>query len=176
MTPVSTAPIRCRATAVAVLLCVLASAAGAATPDKASVKAKPIATVKAKPAATAPQAPPAAPLTDAELEVASAVHVGALGCELGQSVNVDPDPAAPGHFRLQLHKAVYRMRPVESRTGAVRLEDEAQGAVWIQLANKSMLMSQKLGRRLADECAGTVQRGVAQAMKLNPLPSLLDPQ
>ncbi len=117
-----------------------------------------------------------APLSAAELDVANAVHVGSLSCELGQSVRLDPDPETPGYFRLQLQKAVYRMRPVESRTGAVRLEDGAQGAVWIQLANKSMLMSQKLGRRLADECASAIQRGVAQAMKLKPLPSLLDPQ
>lgn len=123
-------------------------------------------------------AAPATPvqLSAAEWEVAGSVHTGLLACELGQSVRVEPDPAAPGHFRVQLQRLVYRMRPVESLTGAVRLEDDAQGAVWIQLANKSMLMSQRLGRRLADECAGAVQRGVAQAMRLNPLPSLLDPQ
>lgn len=126
--------------------------------------------------ASVPMAVVAPPLNPAEMTVASAVHVGALPCELGQSVRVDPDPVAPGYFRLQLHKSIYRMRPVESRTGAVRLEDDAQDAVWIQLANKSMLMSQKLGRRLADECASAVQRSVAQAMKLNPTPSLLDPQ
>lgn len=121
---------------------------------------------------------PAAPvaLSAAEWEVAGAVHTGLLACELGQSVRVEPDATAPGHFRVQMQRSVYRMRPVESLTGAVRLEDDAQGAVWIQLANKSMLMSQRLGRRLADECAGTQQRSVAQAMKLNPLPSLLDPQ
>lgn len=128
-----------------------------------------------KAAAPAPEVVEPA-LTEAELGVASAVHVGALSCELGQSVQLDADPKTPGYFRLQLQKMVFRMRPVESRTGAVRLEDAHQGAVWIQLANKSMLMSQKLGRRLADECANAVQRSVAQAMKLNPLPSLLDAQ
>ena len=44
------------------------------------------------------------------------------------------------------------MHPVESRTGAIRLEDPKRGAMWLQLGNKSMLMSQKLGQRLADEC------------------------
>lgn len=151
---------RCQWLALGAMLSV-SLAAGAATAHKAAVKP-----------AAAPVAD--AVLTEAELGVASAVHVGALACELGQSVQLDADPLAPGYFRLQLQKTVFRMRPVESRTGAVRLEDEKQGAVWIQLANKSMLMSQKLGRRLADECAGAVQRGVAQAMKLNPLPSLLD--
>jgi hypothetical protein len=153
---------RLRAAGAVVFLCAAAFSA-TASPAKAQPQAQPIAAVPA-------------PLSAAELNVAGAVHVGSLACELGQSVRLDPDPVAPGYFRLQLQKVIYRMRPVESRTGAVRLEDEAQGAVWIQLANKSMLMSQKLGRRLADECASAIQRNVAQAMKLNPLPSLLDPQ
>lgn len=151
---------RLRAAGAVVVLC-CASLSASAAPAKAQAPA-----VAAAPAA----------LSAAELDVAGAVHVGSLACELGQSVRLDPDPVAPGYFRLQLQKVVYRMRPVESRTGAVRLEDDAQGAVWIQLANKSMLMSQKLGRRLADECASAVQRSVAQAMKLNPMPSLLDSQ
>jgi hypothetical protein len=49
-----------------------------------------------------------------------------------------------------------------------------QGAVWLQLSNKSMLMSQKLGRRLADECRSPLQQVVAEQLKLNPAPSLLD--
>ena len=49
------------------------------------------------------------------------------------------------------------MHPVESRTGAIRLEDPKRGAMWLQLGNKSMLMSQKLGQRLADECQSPEQ-------------------
>lgn len=124
--------------------------------------------------ALAPVVVPEAQLTDAELNLAQIVQVGALACELGQTVRLDADPQSPGYFRLQLQKSVFRMRPVESRTGALRLEDRQQGVIWIQLANKSMLMSEKLGRRLADECASGEQRKVAQAMALNPQPSLLD--
>ena len=62
----------------------------------------------------------------------------------------------------------------ETTTGAIRLEDKAAGIVWLQLANKSMLMSQKLGRRLADECRSPLQAQVAQAMLVNPPPSVLD--
>lgn len=116
-----------------------------------------------------------APLTDNELAVATQVHVGALPCELGKVVRMERDATTPGFFRLHIDQQRYRLRPVESRTGAVRLEDVQQGVVWIQLANKSMLMSQKLGRRLADECAGESQQQVAAALKLNPAPSLLDP-
>lgn len=113
-------------------------------------------------------------LGDAELAVAQQVHVGVLPCELGQSVRLDRDPTAPGYFRLQLKRSVYRMRPVESRTGAIRLEDPARGAVWIQLGNKSMLMNQKLGQRMADECASDEQRLVAQALRGSTAPGLLD--
>ncbi len=125
----------------------------------------------------APPAPvePELPLTDAELAVAALVHVGALNCELGNNVRLERDAQSPGYFKLSMQKLEFRMRPVVSRTGAVRLEDRAQGAVWLQLANKSMLMSQTQGRRLADECAGEEQRAVAEAHKLNPPPNLLDP-
>ena len=135
------------------------------------------ATRPAAPAARAPVAPvvvPDVPLTAEELALADGVHVGDLACELGQNVKLHADPGAPGHFLLQTRDGQFRMRPVRTSTGAVRLEDRQQGAVWIQLANKSMLMSQKLGRRLADECAGPAQRAVAEAMKLNPPPHLLD--
>lgn len=116
-----------------------------------------------------------APLTESELAVAAQVHLGALPCELGKVVRMEQDATTPGFFRLHIDQQRYRLRPVESRTGAVRLEDAQQGVVWIQLANKSMLMSQKLGRRLADECAGESQQRVAAALKINPAPSLLEP-
>lgn len=166
-------------------------AAAAQAPVKASGKGAPASVAKspAKPvtrssaaaaaaagAATVAAAPVIeAPLTDNELAVAEQVYVGALPCELGKVVRMERDATTPGFFRLHLDQQRYRLRPVESRTGAVRLEDPQQGVVWIQLANKSMLMSQKLGRRLADECAGESQQQVAAALKLNPAPSLLDP-
>jgi hypothetical protein len=44
----------------------------------------------------------------------------------------------------------------------------------LQLANKSMLMDQKNGRRLADECAHPDQVAFANDMKVNPPPALID--
>ncbi len=115
-----------------------------------------------------------APLTEGEQAMASRVYVGTKACELGRSVQVEAMSDAPGFFRLTAAGQRYVMRPVETSTGAVRLEDKGQGAVWIQLANKSMLMNQRAGRRLADECANAEQRAAAAALKLNPLPHLLD--
>lgn len=146
-----------------------AASKGSAKPNPAK-RVAPVAAAAAVPVVMAD-----APLTDSELAVANQVHVGALPCELGKVVHMERDATTPGFFRLHVDQQRYRLRPVESRTGAVRLEDPQQGVVWIQLANKSMLMSQKLGRRLADECAGESQQQVAAALKLNPAPSLLDP-
>jgi hypothetical protein len=147
-----------------------AAPAGKTAPKPSAVKrAAPVAAAAAVPLAVE------APLTENELAVAAQVHVGSLPCELGKLVRMELDATTPGFFRLHIDQQRYRLRPVESRTGAVRLEDPQQGVVWIQLANKSMLMSQKLGRRLADECAGESQQQVAAALKLNPAPSLLEP-
>jgi hypothetical protein len=114
------------------------------------------------------------PIQDPELQIAERVHVGQLPCELGASIHLTADAHSPGYFNLQGKGFKYRMRPVSTSTGAIRLEDEKAGAVWLQLANKSMLMDQKNGRRLADECAHPDQVAVANDMKINPPPALID--
>jgi len=114
------------------------------------------------------------PVAPQELSIAERVHVGHLPCELGASVRLTADANLPGYFNLQGKGYKYRMRPVTTSTGAIRLEDEKAGAVWLQLANKSMLMDQKNGRRLADECAHPDQVAMANEMKLNPPPALID--
>ena len=114
------------------------------------------------------------PVAPQELSIAERVHVGHLPCELGTSVRLTADANLPGYFNLQGKGYKYRMRPVTTSTGAIRLEDEKAGAVWLQLANKSMLMDQKNGRRLADECAHPDQVAMANEMKLNPPPALID--
>lgn len=125
-------------------------------------------------AAATPAVAPAA-LSPAALVLAERVQVGHVPCELGASVSVEADPKTPGYFHLRLGKDVFHMAPVVTSTGALRLEDQHAGAVWLQLANKSMLMSTKLGKRLADACMNTSQVAVAAAMEKNPPPSLLDP-
>lgn len=113
-------------------------------------------------------------LTPAELDLASQVQMGRMPCELGNVVTLTADPKAPGRFELELQKMRYRLSPVETKTGAVRLEDEQAGVVWLQLANKSMLMNQKLGQRLADDCQSPSQLQVADAMKRTPVQGLFD--
>jgi hypothetical protein len=66
------------------------------------------------------------------------------------------------------------MHPVESGTGAIRLEDPRAGAMWLQLGNKSMLMNQKQGLRIADECQTAEQVAFAAEMKKNPPKDLFE--
>ncbi|AMO22055.1 hypothetical protein GCM10027034_23460 [Ramlibacter solisilvae] len=117
---------------------------------------------------------PSIKLTPENLETAKQVHTGEMRCELGATVHVTPHKRE-GFFIVRTGAHRFRMHPVDSRTGAVRLEDPVAGAMWLQLANKSMLMSQKVGRRLADECQSPGQMAVAEALKKNPAPSILDP-
>lgn len=117
---------------------------------------------------------PVPQLTSAELETAKKVYVGDIPCELGQHVHIAADKVA-GLFTLTDGKRHFRMQPVESRTGAIRLEDPKGGAVWIQLGNKSMLMNQKVGERLADECKSPEQVAMTAELLKHPVTSILDP-
>ncbi len=172
------------------LLLVLLAAAMPALASAQSAPQKPPVRAALKPAAAATLAPgavkaleerspiedePTHELSPIELEIARTVHVGEMTCELGGKVSVKA-LKREGFFLVSTNKGQrFRMHPTESRTGAIRLEDPKRGAMWLQLGNKSMLMSQKLGQRLADECQSPAQVAVAQAMKDNPPPSLLEP-
>ena len=114
-------------------------------------------------------------LTDADKAVIEKINLGNVPCELGASVALSANPAQPGRFVLEHNKRRFHMVVTQTTTGAIRLEDTAQGAVWLQLANKSMLMDQKNGRRLADACMNASQMQVAEAMERTPGPGLLDP-
>ena len=115
-----------------------------------------------------------AALTPGELAIAERVYTGKLPCELGASVTLTPDAKTPGYFDVRVKNLKFRMFPVETTTGAIRLEDRKAGAVWLQLANKSMLMNQKLGQRLADSCMNPAQMAVALALEKTPGKSVLD--
>ncbi|MCZ2102987.1 MAG: hypothetical protein OZ923_12380 [Comamonadaceae bacterium] len=158
--------------------------AGAKAP-RAQPAAKPapkVAVRKAAPAKKSANEAKAAPeavtevivLTPEEQAIAQRVYTGRIACELGAVVQIDPDPKSPGSFFVSGKGFRYHMRPMVSATSTVRLEDQHAGAVWLQIANKSMLMNQKLGHRMADECMSEQQAQVTQAMKTAPAPSLFD--
>ena len=102
------------------------------------------------------------------------VQTGYMPCELGKAVTVTPDVEHAGEFLVQIKKVIFHMHTVATSTGAVRLEDSQDGAVWIQLPNKSMLLNAKLGQRMADACQSPEQMAVSESMKLAPPKSLLE--
>jgi hypothetical protein len=140
----------------------------------ALVAVPPLSPVDSGLAVATPVAHSASDHVSEELAIAQQIHQGLMPCEMGASVRVQADTAAPGYFHVQGKGFRYRMYPVRTTTGALRLEDKKAGAVWLQLANKSMLMDQKKGRRVADECAHPEQVAYGQDMKTNPPPSLFD--
>ncbi|HVZ46100.1 MAG TPA: hypothetical protein VHA82_19990 [Ramlibacter sp.] len=116
---------------------------------------------------------PTIKLDDAQLAIAKRVFVGELPCELGASVHIRA-LRREGFFLVRVKQTRFVMHPVESKTGAIRLEDPERGALWLQLGNKSMLMSQKLGQRLADECQSPEQKTFAEELKKHPI-NILEP-
>ena len=170
----------------AILITLLAAAAPAFVLAQTSAPAKTAAKTSAKkPGKLAPGAQkaveestpieddPSIKLTDTDLDVAKKVFVGEIPCELGASVKITP-ATRDGFFNVTTKGYRFRMHPVESRTGAIRLEDPRRGAMWLQLGNKSMLMSQKLGQRLADECQSPQQVTYAEELKIRPPVNLLE--
>ncbi len=162
-----------------VLLLALPFALLAQTPKKVAKKTKRLAPSQVEIKSTAVQMASGiraaeAALSPAELAIAALIYQGSMPCELGASVTVTADPKAPGYFDLQIKNLKYRMLPVVTSTGAIRLEDQQAGAVWLQLSNKSMLMNQKLGQRLADVCMNPEQVIVAERLVKSPAPGLLD--
>ena len=128
-----------------------------------------------KPPVASKESEPHATLSDDQLAVAQRVVLGKVPCELGAHVALSAHPLSQGWFVLEHGRQRFHMAPVLTSTGAIRLEEAASGAVWLQLANKSMLMDQKQGRRLADACMNADQVAVADAMMRSPAPNLLEP-
>lgn len=143
---------------------------GAIRPGKIRVAAAPASRLAAPVATPAPSATPSA----AEVATAGHVYTGVIPCDLGADVTVAVDRQNAGFFHVKAGNKSYHMRPVTSRTGATRLEDTEAGAMWLQLGNKSMLLDQKLGRRIADGCAAPAQVDFAAQMQNKPAVNLLN--
>ena len=112
------------------------------------------------------------PLSDEQLALAAQVQLGTVACEGADKVAVRALPSG-GKFVLELGKRSFWMVPVATNSGALRLEDGMRGVVWLQLANKSMLLDQRQGRRLADSCMNDAQHQAAREMERNPASHLL---
>jgi len=121
------------------------------------------------PAAAAAQA-----LSRQQMDIAAQVHTGLMPCGQGAFVSVRADTARPGHFFVDGAGFRYHMAPVATSTGAVRLEDAQAGAMWLQIADQSMLMNQKQGRRMADACVSRAQALVREQLLHHPRAGALE--
>lgn len=102
-------------------------------------------------------------LSAGQLAAAARVFTGTAQCEFKQHVSLTAVAGQPGHFRLAFKNAHYDMVPVETSTGAVRLEDARAGMVWLQIPAKSMLLNSRLGHRMLDDCRQMQQDAVVPA-------------
>ncbi len=97
-------------------------------------------------------------INDRQLDIAARVLTGQANCELDQRVSVQPVSGRPGFFQVGFKNTTYTMTPEETTSGAVRLMDKKAGVVWLQIPTKSMLMNNKIGQRLVDNCTQAEQR------------------
>jgi hypothetical protein len=164
-----------------------ASAAKAPAAERQAVPRKPPARPAAqpRPPAAAPAAAataPDRPASDTQLELARAVLTGTAACEFNQQVQVRTIDAHPGWFEVSHGRQRFAMLAVPTDTGAVRLEDERSGMVWLQIPAKSMLMDAQRGRRIVDACQTEQQRlhaaagptallGLLGVREITPLPA-----
>ncbi len=133
--------------------------AKAAAADKAQGKPAPRTTAKSSRQKPAPEPEPVIADADpSQIEAVGKVYTGSSDCEFDQKIVVEPSQKHVGYVELQHGKKSWLMRPVVSSTGAVRLEDVRAEALLIQIGSKTMLLNQKTGQRIVDECRHTMQR------------------
>ncbi|MEO8155810.1 MAG: hypothetical protein ABI605_22325 [Rhizobacter sp.] len=143
------------------VLAVVFAFAGASALAQTSTAKKPVA--KAAPKKMAPAAAPLPQADQTQLDAAERTFFGPYECDLKQSIDVGMNPKYPGYVDVKFGKTTYTMKPVLSSTGALRLEDVKGVGLLIQIANKSMLMDAKAGKRLVDDCVHEKQRALHDA-------------
>jgi hypothetical protein len=139
------------------------------TTPKADAKATTVKTSAVRSSSRTKKAEDLAPAPAPEVEVAAAdekqllaarsIHMGESECEFDQKISIKPSRHA-GYVDLSFARKTYVMKPMITSTGALRLEDVQNEALLIQIANKTMVMNQKTGQRLVDNCVHPAQRTV----------------
>jgi hypothetical protein len=126
---------------------------------------------RAVPPPTTPQEIAALPDADADQMAASElVHYGKYVCDDKYEVFVERNAKATGYVDVRYQKDIWVMKPVASRTGAVRLEDIRGHTLLVQIPAKSMLLNTRTGQRIVDSCQHDAQRTPeSQARSESPL-------
>ena len=92
----------------------------------------------------------AAPRTAPELS--NALRAGLYQCDLKRQVEVVSVQTDRRGAMLRWNQQVFDMVAVQANTGAVRLENQQSGLVWISIVGKSMLLDTQSGKQLANDC------------------------
>lgn len=124
-----------------------------------------------RPAKAAPKAAALAEASPEQMQAAELTLFGNYECEFKQNIDVGMNTKTPGYIDVRYKKSTYTMKPVLSSTGALRLEDVKGVTLLLQIANKSMLMDTRAGKRLVDGCTHAKQREAMQAAQGNAAPS-----
>ncbi len=109
-----------------------------------------------------------------QLQASERVLMGNYGCEFGKSIDVSKIDMLPGYVNLKLINKSWTMKPVQSSTGTIRLEDVKGQTLLLQILTKSMLMDVMSGHRIVDACVHETQRLAEENLRANPQPSALD--
>jgi hypothetical protein len=116
---------------------------------------------RAIPPPTTPAQVAALPDADGDqMAAAELVHYGKYVCDDKYEVHVERNPKATGYVDVRYRKDVWVMKPVASRTGAVRLEDVTGHTLLVQIPAKSMLLNTRTGQRIVDACQHDAQKSV----------------
>ena len=86
------------------------------------------------------------------------MYYGNYECEFNQSVEIVKDAKHEAYVDVKHAKQSWTMKPVQSATGAIRLEDVKGETLMVQISSKSMLLNVKTGRRIVDACISEKQR------------------
>jgi hypothetical protein len=144
----------------ALVLCLFVPAAMA---QVVAPKSKPAA--KKVVAAKAPVELVPPPASAEQIEAAGQVFYGIYDCEFKQTVDITANLSYPSYVNVRHGKADYLMKPVESSTGAIRLEDVRGETLMVQISSKSMLLNVRTGQRVVDDCISPKQRELVEAAR-----------
>ena len=103
-------------------------------------------------------------------QAATLVHYGKYVCDEKFEVFVERNPVFDGYVDVRYKKDVWVMRPVASKTGAVRLEDTRGRVLLVQIPFKSMLLNTQSGQRIVDACQHDTQRGAESEARTSGTP------
>ena len=73
-------------------------------------------------------------------------------CEMNDTLTIYTNADDNQHIALRWKDRLYRLRRIETTTGANRFENKKTGLVWIGIPTKGMLLDSRHGQQLANEC------------------------